>query len=100
MRFDEVLEKMKVIHDAKNHDYSGESEFGNFRESERIGVSAWKGAFIRLQDKYSRACNLIKNGEENRKVLDEKLEDTLLDLANYAVIVLCLLSQELNKEEV
>ncbi len=91
MTFDDVLQKMKEIHEAKNHDYSQEGEFGNFRESEKIGLPAWKGAFVRLQDKYSRACNLIAGKEA--KVKDEKLEDTLLDLANYAVIVLCLLNE-------
>ena len=99
MKFNEILEKMREIYDAKNYDYSGGDEFGNFKESERIGVPSWKGAFIRLQDKYSRACNLIKIGEENRKVMDEKLEDTLLDLANYAVIVLSLLTEENNNKE-
>jgi len=92
MQFDEVLEKMRQIHEAKNHDYSPEGEWGNFGEAEKIGIPAWKGAFVRLQDKYTRACNLIAGKEP--KVKDERLEDTLLDLANYAVIVLCLLSEE------
>jgi len=60
MKFNEVLEKMKALHKKKDRDYSGDKEFGNFYESEKIGVPAWKGAFIRLQDKYSRACNLIR----------------------------------------
>ena len=92
MGFNEILEQMKRINEAKNHDYSRDGEFGNFKESEKIGIPAWKGAFVRLQDKYTRACNLISGKEA--KVKDEKLEDTLLDLANYAVIVLCLLSEE------
>ncbi len=96
MKFNEILEKMKEIHEAKNHDYSREGEFGNFKESEKIGIPAWKGAFVRLQDKYTRACNLIAGKEA--KVLDEKLEDTLLDLANYAVIVLCLLKDQIRDD--
>lgn len=88
-KFTDVLEEMRKIHEVKNHDYSPEDEFGNFAESEKVGVEDWKGAFVRLQDKYTRACNLIRGKEQ--KVKDEALEDTLLDLANYAVIVLCLL---------
>ena len=91
--FEQIIESMLKIHKAKNNDYSPEGQFGNFAESERIGVPDWKGAFIRLQDKYTRCCNLI--GGREAQVLDEKLEDTLLDLANYAVIVMCLMK---NKE--
>ena len=98
MKFDEVLKRMKEIHEAKNQDYSPEGEWGNFRESERIGIPAWKGAFVRLQDKYTRACNLIKGKEAFVK--DETLKDTLIDLANYAVIVLCLLPEEERENEV
>lgn len=89
--FSEVLGKMQSIHDAKNNDYSPEGQFGNFAESEKVGVPPWKGAFVRLQDKYTRACNLIRGKEQ--QVKDEKLEDTLLDMANYAVIILCLLPE-------
>ena len=91
--FEKIIENMLAIHKAKNNDYSPEGSFGNFYEAERIGVPAWKGAFIRLTDKFTRACNLIKG--KDQMVKDESLEDTLLDLANYAVIVMCLLK---NKE--
>jgi len=94
-KFAEILGKMQAIHDAKDHDYSPNGEFGNFFESEKIGVPAWKGAYIRLQDKYSRLCNLILGKEA--KVAEERLEDTLLDLANYAVIVLALRHYEREK---
>lgn len=86
--FNNILDKMRKIHESKNNDYSPEGEFGNFSESERVGVEPWRGAFVRLQDKYTRCCNLIRGKEQ--MVKNEALEDTLLDLANYAVIVLCL----------
>ena len=38
---------------------------------------------VRLEDKLNRA-RIISQGEA--KVSDEKLEDTLLDLANYAIL--------------
>lgn len=97
--FNEILERMQKIHDAKDNDYSGDKdEFGNFYESEKIGIPAYKAAFIRAQDKYSRATTLIYGKES--QVEDEKLEDTLLDLANYAIIVLTLLEREKSAEEV
>jgi len=92
MRYNEVLEKLKEIYKAKKQEYLPEEELGNFRESIKIGVPPWKGAFVRLQDKYLKACNLILGKEINLE--DEELIDTLLDLANCAVITLCLLSEE------
>ncbi len=90
--FEKIVNRMLEIHKAKNNDYSPEGQFGNFAESEKIGIPAWKGAFVRLQDKMTRAVNII--GGKEIQVLDEKLEDTLLDLSVYAVIVLCLLKQK------
>ena len=92
MRYNEVLDKMKEIYKAKKQEYLPEEELGNFRESVKIGIPPWKGAFVRLQDKYLKACNLILGKEINLE--DKELVDTLLDLANYAVITLCLLSEE------
>jgi len=46
-----------------------------------------QGIMVRLGDKYSRACNLVRN-QGKRTVKDETLEDTLLDLANYALLAL------------
>ena len=39
---------------------------------------------IRLSDKFNRICQLIKNGK--LKENDESLEDTLLDMAGYAIL--------------
>lgn len=85
--FNQILERMREIHEAKAHDYTSQgSPLGNFMESERIGVEPFKACFIRLQDKYSRACNLIAGIEA--AVRDETLEDTLVDMANYAILTL------------
>ena len=97
MRYNEVLDKMKEIYKAKKQEYLPEEELGNFRESIKIGIPPWKGAFVRLQDKYLRACNLILGKEINLE--DKELVDTLLDLANYVVITLCLLSEEQGQKD-
>ena len=98
MRYDEVLDKMKEIYEAKRQKYLPEEELGNFRESTKIGVSPWKGAFVRLQDKYLKACNLISKKEPDSE--NKELVDTLLDLANYAIITLCLLSEECAQKDI
>lgn len=81
-----VLHELQQIHDAKRTDYaSNDDPLGNFREAARIGISPFKSIFVRLQDKYTRACNLTRrNG--NAAVKDETLEDTLKDMANYSIL--------------
>lgn len=82
-----VLEKMKSIMTAKGTDYAGQADrFANFRLCERMGIPAWKGAVIRLSDKMSRIFNFCK--AEDFAVKDESIEDTLLDAANYAILIL------------
>lgn len=41
---------------------------------------------IRLEDKLQRVKNLVRNG--SAAVKDESIDDTLLDLANYAIMTL------------
>tara|TARA_R110002020_G_scaffold2471_1_gene11561 strand:- start:457 stop:876 length:420 start_codon:yes stop_codon:yes gene_type:complete len=84
-RFEELLEDMKKIHDKKRHDYANEDDiFANFRHSELAGIPSWKGTAIRLGDKFSRLMEFAKKG--TLEVKDESIKDTLLDLANYALI--------------
>ena len=96
--FDALLRKAGEIHDAKRTDYaSNQDPLGNFREAERLGVSPLKSIMIRLTDKYTRACNLVRRDGE-AKVKDESLQDTLIDLANYSFLAV-LARQEERKEE-
>ena len=85
-----IFNELVELHKAKDTDYSGENgSLSNFRACEAFGVPAWKGAAIRLSDKWSRFMSLMANGE-SAAVKDEPLEDTLKDIAVYAVIVLAL----------
>jgi hypothetical protein len=72
------------IHRKKDHDYAGDKPLSNFKKSEDFGVPAWRGALIRMADKWSRLCSLAKN---EAHVQDETIDDTLDDLAVYAMIV-------------
>jgi len=49
-----------------------------------MGIPGWKGCIVRLSDKMSRLMNIAKNDEIS--VDDEKITDTLMDLAVYAII--------------
>ncbi len=68
---------MNAIYERKNHDY-GDSFHETFIEE---GMAM---ARIRLSDKLNRFKALSRNG--NQQVADESLRDTLLDLANYAIM--------------
>lgn len=89
----DVIAEMKEIVDAKNSDYSnGEDSFSNFRMSEIGGISADKGIYIRLGDKVARLSSFLRKG--SYEVRDEKIHDTALDLANYALIAVAILNGE------
>lgn len=90
----QLLGEMKSLHIRKNAGYSGEStdRWANFRMSEVFGVPAYLGALVRMSDKWIRITNLIKNPDLDK--VGESIEDTLLDLSSYCLIVICLLREK------
>ena len=72
----------------KNHDYAGrggESPFANFTRCESMGIcTTEQGFLVRLTDKLSRLSSFIEAG--TLQVKDESVEDTILDVINYAVL--------------
>ena len=72
-----ILDEMHNLYLRKNADY-GDS-FAQLRKRYPNFVC------MRLFDKLNRLDTLIQPGYE-AKVTDEKLEDTLMDIANYAVM--------------
>lgn len=77
---------MMTIVTMKNKDYSTiENAFRNFMQCETLGIcSAEKGILVRMSDKMSRISNLL---ERDAFVVDEKIEDTLVDLSVYSIIL-------------
>ena len=62
-----------------------------------MGIPAWKGCLVRLSDKFSRLCSFAK--KEQYEVKDESIEDTLKDLAVYALIAVILYRERIKKEK-
>lgn len=94
--FHELLEEQWQTHLVKAAGYSGTDEpdtWANFREAEAWGIRPLDGVFVRLGDKYRRVQNLRRN-PANDQISGESLRDTLMDLANYAMIGVCLLEEE------
>ena len=88
-----LLDEMKDLHIRKNAGYSGDSpdRWANFRLSESLGVSPVLGVLVRMSDKWIRITNLIKNKDFD--LVGEAIEDTLMDLAAYCLIAVCLLRE-------
>lgn len=85
----ECCDRIHKIVSAKNHDYSGFDKldaFANFKVVEKIGIASVEQGFLtRMMDKISRVNSFVLQGVT--KVENEKIEDTLLDLANYALLL-------------
>lgn len=76
-QYKEILEEMGKLYAEKNKNY-GDSFYKSMDED---GLLVSK---IRLGDKFHRLKNLITRKSFGTK--DESLEDTLLDLASYAIM--------------
>src|SRR6056297_340189 len=83
-----ICDKMTEVTKAKNHDYSGfdNDPFANFKVVERAGITSTEVGFLtRMMDKISRVNSFVQQGVCNVK--DETIEDTLIDLANYSILM-------------
>lgn len=75
--FNKLAQEMCELYEKKNADYG---------DSFNVSLSKYGliAALTRMSDKFNRLESLILNKEQ--KIKDEKLEDTLIDLANYAMM--------------
>jgi hypothetical protein len=87
-----ILDNMQKVYEAKDNDYSATGlPMGNLRKCEDAGIDAWRGCLVRIGDKMSRLENFIN--EKQYQVIAEKAEDTIIDLANYAILCFCLVEE-------
>ena len=87
--FKQITSQMEQTYSAKNHDYGNSF-------SETMAEFGLVAAATRLMDKMSRIKSFAKLCPEAMRVKTESIEDTLLDLANYAVMTLVELKQSKN----
>ena len=78
-----ICEELQELYRKKNHDY-GDSFHEGWKE---YGPTM---AAIRLEDKLRRFKTLIKGESE----VSESMRDTLIDLANYAIMTVMELDRE------
>lgn len=87
--FEDITITLRDIYDAKNRDY-GNSFSESFREEGMAMVR------IRIGDKFNRLKNLTRGAQQ--RVKDESVRDTLLDLANYAIMTIMELDNQSTEE--
>lgn len=75
--FKAITEQMASVYATKNHDYG--NSFAKLRKQYPIAI------LIRLSDKLNRLDTLMTGAKAR---VEESIDDTLLDLANYAVMEL------------
>jgi hypothetical protein len=93
-RFDDILEEMSKLHNKKGLDYGAVNDpYANVRGSTAFGIDAWVGALVRLNDKIVRLQSFIRNG----KLANESVEDSIQDIAVYAVIMRILYDEQYAK---
>ena len=84
---EELCKNLIETYRKKNHDY-GDS-FGETYN--KLGIVS---AVTRISDKYNRLVSLCMKSEEERKVKDESISDTLLDMANYCIMTVIELEKD------
>ena len=85
-----ICEKLNKIYEKKNHDY-GDSFGETYNE---LGIIS---CVTRMNDKMNRLKTLVKT---DNQVEDESISDTLLDLANYAVMTYMCLQKGDGKDDI
>lgn len=71
--------ELNETYQKKNHDY-GDSFADTYQ---KLGIIS---AVTRITDKVNRLTGLCTKSAAERQVLDESIEDTLLDTANYCIM--------------
>ena len=80
-RYNSIVEQMQLTFLKKNHDY-GNSFATTWREFGDKGIVT---GVARISDKYHRLLNLSLGTEP---LVDESIDDTLMDMANYCILTL------------
>jgi hypothetical protein len=92
--FISVLDDIKAMHLRKSADYgTDEDPFANVNASVDFGVSGVVGTLIRANDKMRR----LQAWSKGSSLVNEGVEDSLIDLATYAVIALVQFRKEQNE---
>lgn len=79
--FAEVAKEAINLYAKKNHDYGNSFDKGMDSIGDAYGIG-------RIYDKVNRLITLTKPCCESKKITDETLDDTLIDLSCYSIMLL------------
>jgi hypothetical protein len=92
--FYDLCDALKEMHRSKSNDYgcpTGTDPLANIRNGAAfVGIEPWRAAMVRLSDKVTRLATFNAKGT----LTYEGVEDTLVDLASYALLSLVLYREE------
>ena len=92
LRFRDITEKMRETFLKKNHDYGN-----SFHETwDEFGDNGIITALTQISHKYHRLMNI---GLGTKPLVDESIDDTLLDMANYCILTIMELEKARNNEK-
>lgn len=92
LRFKKITGKMNETFLKKNHDY-GNSFHETWKEFGDKGIIT---ALTQISHKYHRLMNI---GLGTKPLVDESIDDTLLDMANYCILTIMELEKARNNEK-
>jgi hypothetical protein len=94
-RFHDLLKQIGDLHDQKQCDYGlSEQPFYNLECAHEWGLPSWMGIMIRISDKVRRLRAYVRNG----KLLNESMEDSLMDIAVYALAAIVVNEKDKRKQ--
>lgn len=88
--FEQVLDDMKLVHNAKNSDYG--NAFEDALNKPNLGLTYAAGLI------YNKSNRFVNLHNKPTCEVSESLEDTLLDLANYCVMTIVWLRKKNQKQ--
>lgn len=86
-QFKNITDEMLALYERKNSDY-GDSVHDTYVKYGPVSF------LVRMEDKINRVKTLTENDNYDYKVKDEKVRDSLIDLANYAIIMIMEMEKE------
>jgi len=89
--FQDILDELNAMQERKGKDYgSGTDPLANLIDSTQWGIAPWINTMLRANDKMARIKSFVRRG----KLENEKVEDSLVDLAVYTIHALRLYREE------
>lgn len=91
-----IINEITAMHDKKQKDYGTDQDpLANVRASTDYGVPSWIGVLVRMNDKMKRLQKAARGGQ----LANESVEDSIIDIAVYAIIDLVLYREMIQSQE-